>query len=186
MAARPRPLVSTDQPHHQPREAAVLLLLYEKDAEPHFLLTHRTESVNEHKGQVSLPGGAREEGEPLQQTALREAHEELGLVTEPIEVLGALTPVYVIVSDFRVHPFVAYCSHLLELRHHPWEVASVLEIPLHVLLDPATVRQEEWVLHGLPSQVPFYFLAGHKVWGATAMILSEFIELVRRSLECNG
>lgn len=174
MSTRPRFGLEARPPGHQPRQGGVLILLYPKDGRLHFPLTRRTERVEEHKGQISLPGGAREGDEPLAWTALRETGEELGVDPQSVEVLGALTPLYIFPSDYWITPYVAARPDRPTFTPDPVEVAEVLEVPLATLLDPAIRREEEWVLHGIITRVPFFQIGEHKVWGATAMVLSEF------------
>jgi len=174
MSTRPRFGLEARPPGHQPRQGGVLILLYPKDGRLHFPLTRRTEKVEEHKGQISLPGGAREGDEPLAWTALRETCEELGVDPQSVEVLGALTPLYIFPSDYCITPYVAARPDRPTFVPDPVEVAEVLEVPLATLLDPTIRREEEWVLHGIATRVPFYQIGEHKVWGATAMVLSEF------------
>jgi 8-oxo-dGTP pyrophosphatase MutT (NUDIX family) len=137
--------------------------------------------VASHKGQISLPGGAREPGDrTLLDTALREAKEELGISAEKAEILGSLTSLYIPGSDYCIRPYVAYVSSRPELHPDPFEVAESIEMPLRLLLDPATRQEEMRELRGAQVVVPFYRLGAHKVWGATAMVLGEFeILLVR-------
>lgn len=176
MAPRPRlgdvfPL----PPEIRPKEAGVLILLYPDSDDLHFFLTRRTERVEKHKGQISLPGGAQEAGESLAQTALRETREELGIPTAPIELLGdALTPLYIPVSGFRATPFVAFTPMRPNVQVNETEVVEVLEPSLAMLLDESNIKEEPWTIRGLPTIVPYFLINGHKVWGATAMILSEF------------
>ena len=174
MSTRPRLGLEARSPGHQPRQGGVLILLYPKDGRLHFPLTRRTETLEDHKGQISLPGGAREGDEPLEWTALRETYEELGVDPQSVEVLRALTPLYIFPSDYCITPYVAARPDRPTFVPDPVEVAEVLEVPLLTLLDPAMRREEEWVLHGTTARVPFYRIGEHKVWGATAMVLSEF------------
>ena len=176
MAPRPRPGDLTPPPPEHPlKEAGVLILLYLKEQEFYFVLTLRTLSVATHKGQISLPGGGREAGESLDTTARRETSEELGLAAERIELLGPpLTPLYIPVSGFWVTPYVGYWDGRPEFRPEPGEVIEPIEAPLAVLLDDSYVVEEEWELRGERVCVPFFNIGGHKVWGATAMMLSEF------------
>ncbi len=166
----------TPPPH--PREAGVLVLLYPREGRLFFPLTRRTESVQDHKGQVSLPGGAREGNETLQETAWRETSEELHLSPEQWRSLGRLSPLYIPPSGFLITPFVAYSPVRPPFRPDPVEVAEVIETPLARLLDPSAVVREEWLLRGEPVEVPFFDIEGHKVWGATAMVLAEFVSLL--------
>jgi len=160
------------------RDGAVLLLVYESDGEPRIVLTLRSDSLSRHRAQVSLPGGAMEEGETERDAAIREAVEEIGIEAGSIRVLGDLTPFHVPVSRFIIHPVLAYSERALTVRAASPEVERIIEAPVRLLLDPATVRIEPRVLDGLPYEVPYFDVAGLKVWGATAMILSEFVALL--------
>jgi 8-oxo-dGTP pyrophosphatase MutT (NUDIX family) len=168
-------------PPPNPREAGVLILLYPCDGGLCFPLTRRTDTVETHKGQVSLPGGAREGDESLQATALRETCEELNVCPDTWDVLGWLTPLYIPPSGFRISPFVAYTSTRPTFAPDPIEVAELIETPLALLLAPSTVVREEWTLRGARVEVPFFLIASHKVWGATAMVLSELVTLLREA-----
>ncbi len=172
----PRPGDILPPPPERPRrEAGVLILLYLKDQELYFVLTLRTHSVAMHKGQISLPGGAREGTERLDETARRETSEELGVDPTCIEILGPpLTPLYIPVSDFWVTAFVGYWNGRPVFEPEPGEVVEPIETSLSSFLDERTVREEEWEIRGERVHVPFFNILGHKVWGATAMMLSEF------------
>lgn len=159
------------------REAGVLALLFPIEEEPHLLLTVRRDDLKQHGGQISFPGGRREADETLLETALREAHEEVGVVPEEVEVLGQLTPLYIPPSNFCVHPFVGTLSFTPVLYPQDAEVSAVLRVPLAHLLTPATLRREPWNLRGQEIDVPFLDVDGHKVWGATAMMLGELLAL---------
>lgn len=167
------------------REAGVLALLYPDvtdtsvDPQPHVVLTVRREDLPDHAGQVSFPGGQREDGETLRETALREAHEEVDLDPSPVEIIGALTPLFIPPSKFCVHPFVGFLRDVPTLRPTDREVGEILHVPLPQLLAPETHVVETWTLHGLSVDVPFYDVGGQKVWGATAMMLSELLAVVR-------
>ncbi len=184
MSPRPRPGETPPPPPRNPsREAGVLILLYLKNGELHFVLTRRTDTVAMHKGQISLPGGAREEGESLVDTALRETFEELGVPPDRVEILGEpLTPLYIPVSGFWVTAFVGYWRDEPVFGPAPDEVFELIHVPVRALLDEGLVREEEWEIRGQPARVPFFDLFGHKVWGATAMILSEFAALLKQQL----
>ncbi len=166
-------------PGAAPRRAAVLLLLYPHEGALHLALTLRPAGLAHHGGQVSLPGGGWEEGDAsLQDTARREAGEELGICGGGLELLGPLTPLYVPPSNNLVHPFVAYSPERPAFRPDPREVEELLEAPLAHFLDPANRREETWVREGLRRRVPFFALGPHRVWGATAIILAEFTAVV--------
>jgi 8-oxo-dGTP pyrophosphatase MutT (NUDIX family) len=158
-----------------PRPGAVLLALVAGPAGPSILLTLRASSTRQHAGQIALPGGALDRGDAsLWATALREAHEEIGLAAEAVELLGALTPLYVPTSNYCVHPFVGWVAlRPAAWRLSPAEVAAMLELPLASLLRREARGEETWRVGARDVRVPFYRAGVHAVWGATAMILSE-------------
>ncbi|HSN75408.1 MAG TPA: CoA pyrophosphatase [Anaerolineae bacterium] len=180
MAPNPRPLYPPT-PNHRPREGGVLVLLYPDGAggEPHLVLTRRTDTVGNHRGQISFPGGSVDPGDlSTAHTALREACEEIGVCETNLRLLGDLTPLYIPPSDFRIYPHVAYLPHRPEFRLQPAEVAELLEVAISHFLDENNIGQEEWFVGGQPRHVPFYVVHGHKVWGATAMVLAELAAVV--------
>jgi len=160
------------------RQAGVLMLLYPQNGQLHFPLTRRPESVEFHKGQISLPGGSQENTESLRQAALREAQEEIGVEQSAVEVLGQLTWLFVPPSNFCVQPFVGYTPRRPDFQIEEKEVAELIEAPLDKLLDPATAREEDWDIRGGIWRIPFYQFGPHKVWGATAMVLAEFVAMM--------
>ncbi len=183
MAPIDRPLQKPPEAKNTTRPAGVLVLLYPGTDGLTFALTRRTDEVATHKGQVSLPGGALELGESPEFAALREACEEIG-ICDPVTVIGKLTPLYVHVSDFEIHPFVGYLSNRPSFIPQPDEVAEVIEMTLDQLANDAIKASELWTLQGTPMNVPFYQLGKRIVWGATAIILSEFegrLKAVRQS-----
>lgn len=163
------------------RPAGVLIVLYPHDGVLHFPLTRRTEEVEKHKGQISLPGGAQEHGESLLDTALRETLEEIGVWVDRPAVLGALSPVYIPPSGFLITPYVAALPERPRFAPMGGEVAEMIEVPLPMLFDPGTVRRERWSVRGIEVEVPFFQIGLHKVWGATAMVLSEFAAMLAMS-----
>ena len=182
MATQPRPGGAGLPLGHSPKQGGVLLLLYPIDSCLRLVLTRRTEQVTHHKGQISLPGGAREPGDhSLLETALRETREELGIRTDQLQVLGPLTSLYIPPSNYCIQPYVAYADTRPDFCPEPTEVEELLEMSLNHLLDPATREEEVWRLRGHPVVVPFYRLGEHKIWGATALVLSEFEVMLRRS-----
>jgi 8-oxo-dGTP pyrophosphatase MutT (NUDIX family) len=157
------------------RQAAVLVLLYPYHDEWHIVLTRRTDTLRGvHRGQISFPGGRRDPSDDsFTTTALRETCEELG-VCSGIEVLGALTPIYIPPSDFEVFPFVGALDALPVFAPNPAEVAEVFSVTLRDLLDADLKRVEQRDFQGTLVSIPYYAIHTHKVWGATAIILSEF------------
>jgi 8-oxo-dGTP pyrophosphatase MutT (NUDIX family) len=162
------------------KQAGVLILLFPNHGDLHFFLTRRTDTVENHKGQISLPGGANSPGESLQETALREICEELGVPESGIEMLGEpLTPLYIPVSGFCATPFVGYINERPEVLLAPDEVVEVIEPSLDWILDDSNICEEPREIRGQQAIVPYFAIDGHKVWGATAAILSEFREILR-------
>ena len=185
------------------RDAAGLLLVFPKtiDAEPaetaeeshslrvprvlrltldqaHIVLTVRADTLGRHGGQVSLPGGVIDPGETFEQAALREAHEEVGLAQEQVRVLGALTPLDIPVSGFRLHPIVGASETRPRLAPAFGEVARILEIDIDELLAPDCVVHTPRERDGVTFTVPGFHVQGVEIWGATAMVLAEFLSLL--------
>lgn len=177
----PTPRVGWD-PHSLPgglRDAAGLVLLYPIDEVPHVLLTVRGGSLRHHTGQVSLPGGAVDPGETIEAAAVREAEEEVGVDATTVDVIGRLTPLHIPVSGFLLHPVVGIVAARPAFFPAEWEVARILEVPLARLTDPSILRREERTFqrNGVSTtvDVPFFDIDEEKVWGATAMVLAEFV-----------
>ena len=178
-----RDITGNIRPPGERRVGAVLVLLYPLNGEICFPLTLRTETVEDHKGQVSLPGGAREPGDlSFSDTALRETREELGVDPQRVEILGRLSSLYIPPSNYCVHPRVGYTPVCPEFETNPEEVAEVLEMPLSHLLDPSSHQEEIRTLRGRRFTVPFYRLGPNKIWGATAMVLHEFETILRAEM----
>jgi 8-oxo-dGTP pyrophosphatase MutT (NUDIX family) len=165
------------------RRAGVLVLIYPRDGELCLVLTRRTESLESHRGQVSFPGGGIHPGESAREAALRETEEELGVPPAALDLLGELSPLYIPPSDYCVYPLVACAGERPDFVPNTHEVAEVIEAPLSRLLDPATRGEEVWQWQDTDRVVPFYAIGGHKVWGATAMILCELLTLIGGSNE---
>jgi 8-oxo-dGTP pyrophosphatase MutT (NUDIX family) len=160
------------------RTAAALLLLYPHLDRVAVPLTVRASHLARHAGQISLPGGATDPGETLVEAALREASEEVGVDPSRVRVLGELTPVHVIVSGFTLHPIVGVADGRPDFRAAPGEVDEVLEVSLDDIQDASRIRQGTRIREGLAIEYPYFDLLGHQVWGATAMVLGEFICLL--------
>ena len=161
-------------------KAGVLILLYPRRKRLHLVLTKRTERMSHHQAQISFPGGRKEPQESLSQAALRETREELGILSGAARILGELTPLFIPPSNYCIYPIVATMSQRPHFSPSPKEVSEAIEVPLAHLLDPRNRREEEWEIRGAPVAVPFYEFKGHKVWGATAMVLAELLDLFRK------
>ncbi len=158
--------------------AAVLLLLTNQ-AEPHVLFTKRTEQVAHHKGQISFPGGIVETWDASRlETALREAKEEIGLPSSAVEILGALDDTETRATGFVITPFVGLIREPVRYAPDGREIERVLEVPLAALLAPASFREEQWERDGELQPVYFYHYRADTIWGATARILKQFLDLV--------
>jgi 8-oxo-dGTP pyrophosphatase MutT (NUDIX family) len=144
----------------------------------HILLTVRADTLGRHGGQVSLPGGVIDPGETFEHAALREAHEEVGLAQEQVRVLGALTPLDIPVSGFRLHPIVGASETRPRLTPAHGEVARILEIDVDELLAPDCLVHTPRERDGVTLTVPGFHVHGVEIWGATAMVLAEFLSLL--------
>jgi len=157
--------------------AAVLLPVYWKQEEYYLLFTKRTQKVKEHKGQISFPGGAYQEGDgTLVNTALRECGEEIGLMAE-VEVLGELDDTISRTSNFIISPFVALIPWPYHFRMDKGEVEELIEMPISVLLDKGCQHQESEIIDGKAVTSYFYHCQGRVIWGATARILKQFLDI---------
>ena len=154
--------------------AAVLILLFPFKDEIQFFLTKRTEDVEHHKGQISLPGGIRENDESLNETALRETKEEVGIDSTKIIISGSLTPFFIPVTGYIVHPFIGWCKEKPSTKIHDVEVNQLFSVSITELMDEKILQTEQWNIRGYDAIVPYYNFGKCKVWGATAAILSEF------------
>ena len=161
--------------------AAVLLPLYEHEGDLLVLFTRRSELVEHHKGQISFPGGAHDATDPdLRHTAVRETWEEIGVAMDHVEVIGELDEM-ITVSNFLVRPFVGRITEPgpYPFAHSEIEVAEILEVPLTHLQDEANVVAEERTYQGRTFMAYSYRWRDHLIWGATARILTQFLDLLR-------
>jgi 8-oxo-dGTP pyrophosphatase MutT (NUDIX family) len=139
----------------------------------HAVFTRRRNDLKRHAGEISFPGGRRDDGETLQQTALREAHEEVGLPESEVDVVGALAPVGTFVSNYRIYPFVALIEHGFAWVMQETEVAEVLEFSLDDLVAGHSIKR--LVRRGMAFKTDVYEVGPHMVWGATARILGDLL-----------
>ena len=159
--------------------AAVLILLYPIKNKWHFFLTKRTNTVEHHKGQISLPGGMLEKGESHKEAAIRETFEELGVQSEDINIIGPLTPLYIPISNFKIFPFVGWIKSNPKLNIQSKEVSKVFSPSIFSLMDPQTKKIKDSILLGQKVKIPFFNLKNEVVWGATSMIISEFKNILK-------
>ncbi|BDV44846.1 coenzyme A pyrophosphatase [Geotalea uraniireducens] len=161
-----------------PVPAAVLLPLFFRGGEPHLLLTKRTERLNHHRGEISFPGGVRQqEDRNAQATALRETWEEVGIRPEDVEILGELDDFYSI-HNYLVTPFVGLFPADYRLQPNPAEIDRLITPPLAGLLDPGRFRVEDWTWQGRHQPVYFYSYGEDEIWGLTAAIIKQFLDCV--------
>ena len=167
------------------RKACVLLLLFPKAGEWHVLLTERTSSDNpnmRHSGQISFPGGKLEADDvSLEACALRETHEEVGILQNSIKIIGQMTDLYIPVSNFQVFPFLAWTDSTPQYFPQISEVQDVIEVPLSILQNSKNIKMKDMRINDelILTDVPYFDVYGRTVWGATAMILSEFLSLLK-------
>jgi 8-oxo-dGTP pyrophosphatase MutT (NUDIX family) len=162
-------------------KAGVLLLLYEEGGELRLLLTRRTERVLHHPGQISFPGGEQHAGESVEATALRETEEELGLDLGAVRILGRLTPLYIPSSNYCMYPTVAHLPVRPVFAPQADEVAETIEVPVAHLMEPKNRGRMDWTIGARKVDAPFYEFLGHKIWGATAMVLAEFLAVLDKA-----
>lgn len=181
-AHRVEELKSRLNPPDNARTACVLLSLWEEAGRWHTALIRRTENPRDrHSGQISFPGGRHDEGDgSFAHTALREANEEVGILPQDVEILGQLTELYIPVSNFSVYPFIGLLQKPPDFRLQPGEVEQVFSPSLSHFQDPGNRTTADVMVGGelLVRHVPCFMVEDRVVWGATAMILSEFLELI--------
>jgi 8-oxo-dGTP pyrophosphatase MutT (NUDIX family) len=174
------PELRLENQHGYYQNAAVMILLFIRDGSWHTVLMKRPEYAGAHSNQISLPGGKFEESDAdLEATALREIREEIGIDDRQIRILGNLSRLHIPVSRIEVLPVVGFFPEEPDFLPDPSEVAYLIETPLADLLDPLNAREKFRTLMCKLVRVPYFQIGKEHVWGATAMILSEFLEIVR-------
>jgi 8-oxo-dGTP pyrophosphatase MutT (NUDIX family) len=159
--------------------SAVLIPLYKKQGQYYVLFIQRTEKVKDHKGQIGFPGGAYEEQDgTLLNTALREAAEEIGLAPGDVEILGELDDITTRGTNYIISPFVASVPWPYQFEVDQWETEEIIEVPLSALFDKDCLRQETDIFEGQIVDSYFYQYQGKVIWGATARILRQFLDII--------
>jgi 8-oxo-dGTP pyrophosphatase MutT (NUDIX family) len=152
------------------RASAVLIPLFYNQGQYHILFTERSDEVNFHKGQVCFPGGTQEPSDSgLLQTAIREAEEEIGLSANDVEILGELDDSMTLTSNYVISPFVAFIPYPYPFKADSREIREIFPVPLSFLMDEDNFKQDSYE----------YEYEGHIIWGATARILRQFIDLLK-------
>ena len=161
------------------QRSAVLIPIYRKQGQYYILLTKRTQEVKNHRGQISFPGGAyQEEDGTLLNTALRESYEEIGLGADDIDILGEMDDFLTQVSNYIISPFVAVIPWPYEFKLNSREIEELIEVPISALLEQGRRRLETRVIDGEEVTSFFYRYQGRVIWGATARILSQLLDII--------
>jgi 8-oxo-dGTP pyrophosphatase MutT (NUDIX family) len=156
-------------------DAAVLVPLYLDSGDLHAVFTKRRDDLPQHAGEISFPGGRQDfPDEDLRTTALREAHEEIGLPPDQVELVGALPPTGTFVTNYKIHPFVGVIRAGHEWTPQPTEVETILELSLPDLI--AGFEMQRLVRRGVPFKTPTYTVDGNLIWGATGRIVQHLLE----------
>ena len=163
---------------HGRTDAAVLVPMHGWPSRPGLVFTERRSDLKRHAGEISFPGGRRDEGEELIETALREAEEEIGLSRDNVEVAGALPPIGTFVTNYKITPFVGLIDQGMRFEPNPAEVESVLVASLDDL--GAGYEKRRLVRRGVPIKTDTYLIGDKLIWGATARILAELFARLDR------
>ena len=160
--------------------AAVLVPVFLKNGQYHLLFIQRTERVKDHKGQISFPGGSYEKADgSLLNTALREAREEIGLAPDDVKILGELDDTATATSNYIISPFIGLIPYPYSFKPDKWETEELIEIPIVALLDRNYFREGITVQNGQEIDTYFYQYGDRSIWGATAKILWQLLEISR-------
>ncbi len=163
------------------RLGAVLALFFPLNNSNRLIFIQRTQSRGVHSGQISFPGGKHEKtDQTMLNTAIRETIEEIGISPDEINILGKLSLLYIPPSNFLVHPFVGFVSKPPVFNPDPKEVSEVFSVSVSDLLNESCIQQMDTAVHNFKITVPCFYVNGKVIWGATAMILSELLEVIRK------
>jgi 8-oxo-dGTP pyrophosphatase MutT (NUDIX family) len=172
-------LIHDRTPSNSCRINGVMLLFYAENEVIRLVLTVRSSAMKKHKGEISYPGGGLEPDETPVMGALRETQEETGLSKDSIQVLGKLSDLYIPVSDNLLKPFVGFYKGSPTFKPDSREVQCILTPELSYFLNQSSIQKENWRLHGYDLIVPCWRIEDRPLWGATAMILNEFLEIIQ-------
>lgn len=171
-----------DYDENEVRKSGVLVPLISGQNDVEVVLTLRSNNII-HGGQISFPGGGLEQNETFVEAALREANEEIGLAENEVEILGQLTSLYISHSENLVEPIVGFIGDHCKFIADPGEVAEVFKVSLNELIDQNNIVREQWNLHNRYFEVPYWKIHHVPLWGATAMMMSELVEIYREYLK---
>lgn len=162
------------------KESAVLILIFPMNEELCVAFIKRQTYKGVHSGQISFPGGKRENNDKdLQETALRETNEEIGINPKDVKILGKLTPLYIPVSNINVFPFIGFSNTMPQFVIDKHEVQELIIVKIKDFLNQKNYSREFIIEIDFEVDVPYFDANGNHIWGATAMILSEFVEIVK-------
>ena len=163
------------------KKSGVLLLLYPKNDEIYICFIRRTSDGYAHSGQISFPGGKAEPSDKnIIATALRECHEEVGVNPKEIQVIGKMTNLYIPVSNFMVNPILGITNKTPNFTINKSEVAYMIEVPLYTFLDNTIRKEKEMRKDGYTFSAPYYEIGEDHIWGASSMIMSELIQILKK------
>ncbi len=177
--------IKTGTPPSHAMESAVLIILYPVEQRLHTVVILRNEYEGAHSGQISLPGGKTEESDTdFKYTALREAHEEIGINPSEMEIIGQLSLFYVRPSNFIVYPFIAYCTHRPEFHPDTKEVKRIIEVDIFNDIRNSKKVSKTLIFKNIVRvDAPGFMVSGEFMWGATAMIFSELIQVMGKTMK---
>ena len=167
----------SEEKANEMKQAAVLICFFKKDGEYHIPLIRRPMHEKNHPGQIALPGGAREKKETLANTSLREAFEEVGIIPENVEIIGKMTPLPVPVSKYLISPFIGETKQEPKWNINKQEVDELIILKFRDLIESDKGYYEDWKLNGNMLRVPIFKVMNKDIWGATAAVLSELLDL---------
>lgn len=178
--ANDRIALLNDNPN--PRLGAVMMLVFNKDGKAHFSLIKRPVYDGVHSGQIAFPGGSKDDADKsMEETALRELYEEVGIKANEVEIIGQIEKVYIPPSKFLVTPFVGVLDGSPSFAKDDFEVEEIIEVPMSLLFDESIVKQGHVNVgkDNFKLKVPYFDIFGHMVWGATAIMLSDFKAIMK-------